>query len=86
MPQVSQFLGIVIYMYFSEHGVPHFHAIYGQFEAVIGIQPVRVLDGRLPRRVQSLVFEWAAIYQGELAANWELARHGEPLRSIPPLE
>jgi hypothetical protein len=58
MPQVSQFPGIVIYMYFSEHGVPHFHAIYGQFEAVIGIRTVRVLDGRLPRRLQSLVFEW----------------------------
>ena len=86
MPGISSFLGIAIYMYFREHGVPHFHAIYGQYEAVIGIRPIAVLDGRLPRRVLSLVFEWAAIYQAELEENWRLGRRSEPLRSIPPLE
>lgn len=86
MPRISTFLGIAIYMDYSEHGVPHFHAIYGQYEAVIGIEPITILDGRLPRRVQSLVFEWAVIYQKELRGNWELARTGEPLPGIPPLE
>ena len=86
MPRVASFLGIAIYMYFKEHGVAHFHAIYGQYEAVIGIDPIVMLDGRLPRRVQSLVFEWAAIYQNELRWNWESARNGEPLQSIAPLE
>jgi hypothetical protein len=73
-------------MYFSEHGVPHFHAIYGQYEAAIGIDPIIILDGRLPKRVQSLVFEWATIYQNELRENWILARVGDPLTGIPPLE
>jgi len=73
-------------MYFSEHGVPHFHAIYGQYEAAIGIDPITILDGRLPKRVQSLVFEWATIYQNELRENWILARVGDPLTGIPPLE
>jgi hypothetical protein len=41
MPRISSFLGIAIYMYFSEHGIAHFHAIYGQYEAVIGIDPIR---------------------------------------------
>jgi hypothetical protein len=86
MPRVSEFLGIAIYMYFSEHGVAHFHAIYGQYEAVVGIDPILILDGRLPRRVRSLVFEWAAIHQNELRENWRLAREGEPLQDIPPLE
>ncbi len=86
MPRISDFLGIAIYMYFSEHGIAHFHAIYGQYEAVIGINPITILDGKLPRRVQSLVFEWAAIYQSELQENWELARAGEPILGIPPLE
>jgi len=65
---------------------PHSHAIYAQYDAAIGIDPVEVLKGILPRRVQSLVFEWAAMYQDELQANWELARAGQPLRRIPPLE
>jgi len=45
-----------------------------------------VLEGILPRRVQSLVFEWAAMYQDELQVNWKLARAGLPLRRISPLE
>lgn len=77
---------IDIYMYFKEHGVAHFHAIYSQFEIVVGVDPVLILEGRAPRRVQSLVFEWVAMYQTELRENWELARLGEPLRRIPPLE
>jgi hypothetical protein len=85
MPRISEFFGIAIYMYFKEHGVPHFHAIYGRYDVPIGIDPIIILEGKLPRRVQSLVFEWAAEYQAELQTNWELARAGQPLRRIPPL-
>ena len=86
MPRISEFFGIAIYMYFKEHGVPHVHAIYGQYDAPIAVDPVGVLEGTLPRRVQSLVFEWVEKYQAELLTNWELARTGQPLRRIPPLE
>lgn len=30
VPRLSEFYGIVIYMYFSDHNPPHFHAIYGK--------------------------------------------------------
>ena len=40
MPEVSRFYGIVIRMYFREHGPAHFHAEYGGAEAVVGIAPV----------------------------------------------
>jgi hypothetical protein len=30
MPRISSFYGIVIAMYYREHGVPHFHALYGE--------------------------------------------------------
>ena len=29
MPEICRFYGIVIRMYFREHGPPHFHAEYG---------------------------------------------------------
>jgi hypothetical protein len=29
MPEISRFLGLVIGMFYSEHGVPYFHAVYG---------------------------------------------------------
>jgi hypothetical protein len=86
MPRISEFFGIAIYMYYTEHGVPHFHAIYGQYDAPIGIDPITVMEGKLPRRVQSLVFEWAEMYQAELLENWELAKRGYPLKKLPPLE
>ena len=86
MPRISEFCGIAIYMYYKEQGVAHFHAIYGQYDVPIGIDPINILEGKLPRRVRSLVFEWAETYQTELLANWELARTGHPLRRLPPLE
>ena len=73
-------------MYYKDHAPPHFHAIYGQYEAAIGIQPIEILEGTLTRRAWALVSEWASIYQQELHTNWELTRVGEPLRRIPPLD
>jgi hypothetical protein len=37
MPVIARFYGIIIKMYFSqsEHGVPHFHAVYGEFNGVL---------------------------------------------------
>ena len=86
MPRISEFFGIAVYMYYKDHVPPHFHAIYAQYDAAIGIDPVEVLKGILPRRVQSLVFEWASMYQDELQVNWELARASQSLQRIPPLE
>lgn len=30
MPEISRFLGIVVYMYYKDHAPPHFHAEYGE--------------------------------------------------------
>jgi hypothetical protein len=86
VPRISEFLGIVIYMYFSEHNPPHFHAIYGQFEAEILIENGGLLKGKLPVRALSLVREWTEKYRDQLNQDWELARCHEELKPIPPLE
>jgi LPS sulfotransferase NodH len=65
---------------------PHFHAIYAQYDAAISVDPIEVMQGNMPQQAQSLVFEWAARYQNELRANWELTRAGQPLQRIPPLD
>ncbi|MBC8554356.1 MAG: DUF4160 domain-containing protein, partial [Candidatus Brocadiales bacterium] len=40
MPVIAHFYGILIKMYFSqsEHGVPHFHAMYGEYNGVFSIE------------------------------------------------
>jgi hypothetical protein len=63
---ISAFYGIAIYMYYRDHASPHFHAIYGEFEATVSIGTGEVLDGRLLRLARSLVAEWAATHQDEL--------------------
>ena len=86
MPELSRFFGIVIGIFYREHGPPHFHAVYGEFEAVIEIETGRVISGELPRRALSLVSEWRTDHVPELQEDWELARQHQPLKKIPPLE
>jgi hypothetical protein len=86
MPRISQFYGIAVYMYYRDHAPPHCHAIYGEFEAEIEIANAAILAGKLPRRASNLVKEWAELRREQLQRNWELARAGEPLVPVEPLE
>jgi len=85
MPQISYFLGVIIRMFYREHNPPHFHAYYGDYEALIDIQKNELISGNLPPRVLGLVVEWTALHQQELMANWERSKKQEPLESIQPL-
>ena len=86
MPELSRFFGIVIGIFYREHGRPHFHAVYGEFEALIDIESGEVISGKLPRRALALVSEWHGEHQAELRNNWELARRHRALKKIAPLE
>ena len=84
MPVIARFYGVIIKMYFSqsEHGIPHFHAIYGEFNAVFAIETLDILEGNLPVRAQRLVKEWAALYGQELRDIW----NRQEFRCLPGLE
>lgn len=86
MPTISQFFGIFIRMFFDDHPPPHFHAKYNEHQAVIDIERLEVMEGRLPRRALSLVLEWAELHQAELLADWELCRAKQLPLNIAPLE
>ena len=85
MPEISRFFGIVIRMYYNDHNPPHFHARYGSSEAIIGINPLVVLEGDLPARATALAMEWAALHQQELLENWTRLRRAEGPHAIDPL-
>ena len=85
MPRISEFYGIAIYMYYGDHAPPHFHAIYGRFEAVVAIETGAILFGRLPPRAMRLVREWGERYRRELLEDWKRSRRHERLVPIPPL-
>lgn len=85
VPEISRFLGVVIAIYWQEHGVPHFHAKYSGQRASFAIEDLRLLEGALPPRVTGLVVEWASLHRAELLADWNLAMDKKPLRPIEPL-
>jgi len=61
MPKISEFFGISIYMYYSDHAPPHLHARYGEYTAEFDFKG-RNLKGKLPPRVVGLVVEWIFIH------------------------
>jgi Domain of unknown function (DUF4160) len=86
MPELSRFFGIIISMYYNDHPPPHFHVRYGQQKAIVSIQDLAILEGKLSARVWNLVLDWASLHQAELMKNWNLARQNIPLDGIEPLE
>lgn len=85
MPQISYFLGVIIRMFYRDHNPPHFHAAYGDYEAIIDIEKNEIIGGFLPPRVLGIVTEWTALHQMDLMNNWERARNQEKLHEIDPL-
>ncbi|MBZ0273992.1 DUF4160 domain-containing protein [bacterium] len=86
MPTISRFYGMTVFMNARDHNPPHFHVTYGGDEFCFTISPVGVLEGRPPKRVRALIFEWARLHENEIMANWTRLRHGENTNWIEPLE
>ena len=86
MSELCRFHGVVIRMYSREHPPPHFHAVYGEHVAAIDINALEVAEGRLPRRVERMVLEWARLRQAELNRAWNLASTLQNPGKIDPLD
>ena len=72
-------------MYFNDHA-PHFHVEYAEFKATVNIQTLALATGRLPRRAQMLVLDWAELHQAELLEDWQLCMNKQQPRQIAPLQ
>jgi hypothetical protein len=65
MPVLAKFYGIVIRMLFDQTFGTHFHAFYGDSELVIGLNPLRVIQGDAPPWVREWALDWVGHYQNE---------------------
>ena len=72
-------------MYYDDHNPSHFHAEYAEDEAVISIETLAVIAGRLRPRALGLVSEWAAQHQEDLRNAWVRAKNLEAPEKIAPL-
>lgn len=80
------FFGIVIRMFYREHGVPHFHAEYQGQVATFTFYGQLLAGGIESRTALRLIQEWATLHSAELEANWFSAKAGKPLERMSPLE
>ena len=64
MPEICRFLGIVIAIFHREHGSPHFHAKYGEYEITVEIE-----TGQFPRRSLTAVMKRCDLHKDELMEN-----------------
>ena len=86
MPVLSKFYGIVIRMLVIRPFVVHFHAIYNNTELIVGVSPVRIIQGDAPGRVRDMVLEWATQHQHELLEAWNRLSAAQAPRIIAPLQ
>ena len=60
MPEISRFFGMIIAMYYDDNAPPHFHVRYGEQKAIVAIESLAVIQGKLSPKALGLVMEWAA--------------------------
>ena len=82
MPEIARFYRIIIKLFFSDHPPPHFHVVYGEYNALFDIETMDMIEGDLPNRAKRLVIEWATRYQCELLEMWTT----QQFHKLPPLE
>ena len=84
MPEICRFYGIIIRMYLidREHPPRHIHIKYGEHQAVMALENLTIIDGKLPKKCRELVSEWAQLHQQELIDMWD----SQNFHTIAPLE
>ena len=86
MPTISAFYGILIQMFWRDHAPPHFNALYSEYEVLIDIRTLDILEGDMPRRALALILEWAQAHRSELMEDWDLCTRNQPPNTIRPLQ
>ena len=63
--------GIKIYIYYFDNNPPHFHAISAEYEVLISINPLKVLQGKMPKPQLKKILKWAKLNQLALLNEFE---------------
>jgi hypothetical protein len=69
MLAIKEFDGFRIYMYFADHGQPHFHIVGPEFDAKIAIDDLSVMAGEVPRKAREAL-DWAEENKAHLMDLW----------------
>lgn len=73
-------------MYFKDHNPQHFHARYNSDVALINIETLDVIEGKLEPKILLKVKKWALIHKAELIKDWDKCAKSELPNKIDPLK
>lgn len=84
MPVIARFYGMVVKMYLlgKEHNPPHVHILYGEYNGVIDLLTLSIIEGDLPSKATAMAIEWVGKHQEELMTMWTT----QQFKKLPPLE
>jgi len=82
VPVVAIVDGVKIMFYANEHPPAHFHAKIAEFQAVVDIDSVTIVAGRLPPAQTRSVLAWAASRQDRLRQTFVSAMAHERVGPI----
>lgn len=88
MPLISQFYGILVYLYKElggHHNRPHIHIKYNEYEASF-LFDGSIINGNLPQKQLKLVQAWIEIHSDELFAAWHCYNTDGEIIKIKGLE
>ncbi len=72
MPVLAKFYGVVIRMLIDRSFGTHFHVFFGDSELVIGVNPLRVIQGEAPAWVRQWALDWVRQHQRRLLSEWKV--------------
>lgn len=88
MPLISQFYGILIYLYKElggHHNKPHIHVKYNEYEISITLDG-NIISGDMPLKQMKLLQAWMEIHKDELTASWYSYNNDGEIIKIKGLE
>ena len=88
MPLISQFYGIMIYIYKEiggHHNKPHIHVKYNEYEMSMTLD-CEFLGGDMPNKQRKLVEAWLEIHKEDIIKTWEVYNKKGQIIKIKGLE
>lgn len=88
MPLISQFYGILIYIYKEiggHHNEPHIHVKYNEYEMSMTIN-CKFLNGNIPKKQRRLVEAWIELHKDEIRKSWDAYNSDGQIIKIKGLE
>lgn len=70
MGKLVQIGNIIIRVYANDHLPPHFHIITPDADALVDIENLEILRGKLPRGAEAEALAWAKTNGGLIADEW----------------